>query len=150
MFNCCLLLCTTPACFSTFYWFTIIPILVENSFLKVKNKVKSCILHWKEDMYCNGGTHPSYINNCLKVKYPLRLFVRNVQPVTQQYKSNCSESTSVITEKNRWCCMPLLYQLLSKSKVPITSSVQPVTQLYKLSTFVVKVATMKNTVAGSH
>ena len=32
----------------------------------------------------DGVTHPNY---SLKVKYPLRFFVSNVQPITQQYES---------------------------------------------------------------
>ena len=35
----------------------------------------------------NFATHPSYINYCLKVKYPLYFVVTYVQPITQQYES---------------------------------------------------------------
>ena len=34
-----------------------------------------------------GAVHPSYINYCLKVEYPLHFVVGYFQPVTQQYES---------------------------------------------------------------
>jgi len=35
----------------------------------------------------DGAVHPSYSNNCLKVKYPLHIFDSYVQPITQQCES---------------------------------------------------------------
>ena len=35
----------------------------------------------------NGAARLSYINYCLKMKYPLRFVVSYVRPVTQHYES---------------------------------------------------------------
>ena len=85
----------------------------------------------------------------LRVKYPLRFFVCDVQPIhsSRLQIKNCLNSTSVIKvatmQKIRWWGMP---QLLSETEVFIALLCQLFLTYYESKdTSAIKVATMKNT-----
>jgi len=89
-------LCTTPACFNTFF----INLLSSLLYLKILNYIGLLTFFANNiDRLINPRIPHQWFCTpqlYLRVKYPLQLFICCVHPITQQYKSKTFRCTSVI------------------------------------------------------